>query len=47
MWTSNQRNGRKSLSSTSPEDDNFDFSAWAQLVRQQMMSSLQKRQRNR
>ncbi|MEB3213174.1 MAG: hypothetical protein VKL39_17615 [Leptolyngbyaceae bacterium] len=46
MWTSNQRNGRKFSSSTLPGDENFDFSTWAQLVRQQMMSALQKRQRN-
>ncbi|MEM7773237.1 MAG: hypothetical protein AAGA75_00765 [Cyanobacteria bacterium P01_E01_bin.6] len=45
MWTSNQGNARQLPSKPLPGDNNFDFASWAQLVRQQMMLSLEKRRR--
>jgi len=46
MKTQEKRMGVTDSSSAQPRDDNFDFGLWSRLVRQQMMSSLQKRQRH-
>lgn len=45
MRKQEQRNSYNKRLSMLPGDENFDFSVWAKLVRQQMMLSLQKRQR--
>ncbi|HHP7243286.1 MAG TPA: hypothetical protein ACFE0H_01225 [Elainellaceae cyanobacterium] len=38
---------QSSEASPFPSDENFDFSLWSRLVKEQMVSTLQKRQRNR
>ncbi len=45
MRAQDQHKSRNGRASTLPGDENFDFSVWAKLVKQQMMLSLQKRQR--
>ncbi|MGB3492977.1 MAG: hypothetical protein WBA57_09635 [Elainellaceae cyanobacterium] len=47
MNSQENRMGLTSAASAQPRDNNFDFGLWSRLVRQQMMSSLQKRQRER